>query len=98
MLHANAFAGVPVRPAGQIARRVHAWQVRLQELIHRDALVDGHTRCAQPVRDRPHANARDDDIRWNGGAARQRHRPFSNRRDALAKVEHHAVRLRAGGG
>ncbi len=93
VLHANPIAGMRIGPARDVARREHPWRAGLQVLVHCQALVRREARLLGPRDRRPHADARDDEIGFDGLPVAQRHLASVDTIDLCAQMEHHAVAL-----
>ncbi len=82
-----------VGPARDVAGGEDARHARFQVLVHRDAAVHRQSGLFRDRHRRPDADAHDDEVAVERGAAAERHRPPVDPRHRLARVEGDALRL-----
>ena len=93
MLDANPFAGMWVGPSGRVPGGEDAGRARLQVLVHRDTAVHSQPCLLRERQCRLDADAHDDEVAVERGAAAERHGPPVNPRHGLTQMEGDAVRL-----
>src|SRR5579863_6683838 len=93
MLDAHGLAGMRVGPAGDVAGGIDAGRARLQKGIDDHAAVDLEARLLGQRQARPHADADNDEIGVESGAALETRAGALDRGDRFAEVEDDAVLL-----